>query len=64
MKISLIIFFVAFQLQATTGYTQRTSIPISSSNTSVEETLNQIEKDLIIIHCLVIRILILNVSYM
>lgn len=45
MKISLIMLFVAFQLQAATGYAQKISVPIHLSNTSVEEVLNQIEKN-------------------
>lgn len=45
MKISLImLLFVAFQLQAATGYAQKTNVPIHLSNTTVESVLNQIEK--------------------
>ncbi|MEG0320039.1 MAG: SusC/RagA family TonB-linked outer membrane protein, partial [Niameybacter sp.] len=45
MKISFImLFFVAFQLQAATGYAQKTNTPIRLSNVTVESVLNQIEK--------------------
>lgn len=45
MKISLImLFFVAIQLQAATGYAQKTSTPIQLSNVTLESALNQIEQ--------------------
>lgn len=46
MNISFVmLFFIAFQLQAATGYAQKTSAPIHLSNTTVEGVLNQIEKN-------------------
>lgn len=45
MKISLVLlFFVALQLNATTGFAQRTRGPISKSNSSIEQVLNLIEQ--------------------
>ncbi len=46
MKISLcLLFFVAFQLQAATGFAQRTRGPINKSNASIEQILNLIEQN-------------------
>jgi len=46
MKISLaLLFFVVFQLQAATGYAQRTKSSIALSNASIEQVLNQIEEN-------------------
>ncbi|MEG0463368.1 carboxypeptidase-like regulatory domain-containing protein, partial [Bacteroides sp.] len=46
MKMSLImLFFAAFQLQAATGYAQKTNVPIRLFNMTVESVLNQIEKN-------------------
>lgn len=46
MKISFImLFFVALQLHATSGYAQKTNAPICLSNTTIESVLNQIERN-------------------
>lgn len=45
MRISLILFFSAIlQLSAENGYAQRTRIPISMNNASIEQVLNKIEE--------------------
>ena len=45
MRISLILLFsVILQLSAENGYAQRTRIPISMSNASIEQVLNKIEE--------------------
>jgi TonB-linked SusC/RagA family outer membrane protein len=46
MKISFVLlFFVGFQLHAAIGFAQRTRIPISQSDASIEQILNLIEKN-------------------
>lgn len=46
MKISFVmLFFIVFQLQAATGYAQKTNVPIRLYNATVESVLNQIEKN-------------------
>ena len=45
MRISLILLFaVVLQLSAENGYAQRTRIPISMNNASIEQVLNKIEE--------------------
>lgn len=45
MRISLILLFsVILQLSAENGYAQRTRIPISINNASIEQVLNKIEE--------------------
>ena len=45
MKISfMLLFFIAFQMHAATGYAQKTNVPIHLSNATVEIALSQIEK--------------------
>ena len=46
MRISLVLLFaVVFQLSAENGYAQRTRVPISMSNATIEQVLNNIEQN-------------------
>lgn len=46
MKISLVLlFFVAFHMQAASGYAQKTKIAISMTNATIEQVLNNIEEN-------------------
>ncbi len=40
----MLLFMAVFQLSANNGYAQRTNVPVSVSNVTVEQVLNQIEK--------------------
>ena len=45
MRIALVLLFVAvIQLRAGNGYAQKTKVPISMSQVSVEQVLNRIEE--------------------
>ena len=45
MRISIVLLFMAvFQLSANNGYAQRTGVPISVSNVTIEQVLNKIEE--------------------
>ncbi|WP_262367875.1 SusC/RagA family TonB-linked outer membrane protein [Bacteroides pyogenes] len=45
MRISIVLLFMAvFQLSANNGYAQRTGMPISVSNVTIEQVLNKIEE--------------------